>query len=353
VPELRLVYPPEDLLRDPPYAAEHRAAGHRLHGGFDASGRYLSPRSALRGEAVAAWQARLAERGFPLLAADPATLLRAGPYPSTAQQKLLLRHGLGQTLWNTLSITGQIEARGRLLCDLVLPDFAPLVEHDLTPTAVGHLNRGLLRAHGLDEGGDPERGIGGHDAMWFAIRDLVFDAGRWPEPAVPASIARPDEARRLAPALPAAHERTLTFLMNVLLIEVRAEAVFAFVESLLADPTLFADRRPAAEEALALVGRIREDEAIHVAYLRTVLSELRSFVFRGADGARHPGATLLDPIWDVLVHWHAVENPRLARAQQRELLRARILAHAPPAGGPDPARILEEFFALEPPPIAG
>lgn len=343
---MRLVYEPEELLRDPVFAAGHAVAGRRLHGGFDAAGRYLPPRSAVRPEAVRAWQARLAERGFPLLAADPATLLRAGPYPTPAQQTLLLRHGLGQTLWNTLTITGLVEARGRLLCDLVLPDFAPLVEDDLAPTAVAHLNRGLLRAHGLDEGGDPTRGVGGHDAMWFALRDLLFDAGRWPEPEVPASIARPDEAGRLAPALPAAHERTLTFLMNVLLIEVRAEALFGFVEALLADPALFAERRPAAERALALVGRIREDEEIHVAYLRTVLSELRSFTFRGADGRRRPGAELLDPIWETLVRWHTVENPRLARAQQREILRARILAHA------DGARILDAFLALEPPPIA-
>ena len=43
-------------------------------------------------------------------------------------------------------------------------------------SACGHLNLGLLYAHGMDEGGDPEHpeAGGAHDAMWFAARDLVF-----------------------------------------------------------------------------------------------------------------------------------------------------------------------------------
>jgi hypothetical protein len=316
-------------------------AGYRLHGGFDAEGRYRSPRAPGRWAAVNAWQESLAQRGFPLLEADR-SLLRAGPYPSYAQQKLLLRHDLGQTLWNSLTITGVIEARGGLLCEVTAPEFQSIVVEDVSETGVGHLNRGLLRGHGLDEGGDAARGLGGHDAMWFAVRDLLFAARRWPDPVIPASIARPDADQALLPRLPRAHERMILLLMNVLLIEVRAENIFAFVEALVKDPELFTGRRAQARIALELIGRIREDERIHVAYLCTVLSELRSFRYRAKNAAPVSGTELLDPLWRSLVAWHTVENPQLARVQQRAVLEKRILEH--PAG----SAILDEFRALEP-----
>jgi hypothetical protein len=41
-----------------------------------------------------------------------------------------------------------------------------------------------------------------------------------------------------------------------------------------------------------------------------------------------------------MVHWHAVENPKLQREQSRKDVEARILAHA------DGERILAEFRAL-------
>jgi hypothetical protein len=336
----QLRYAQEDLLREHDGLTPHVVAGYRLHGGFDSQGRYHSPRAPGRWVAVKAWQDALARRGFPLLTADR-SLLRAGPYPSYAQQKLLLRHGLGQTLWNSLTITGVIEARGSLLSQVTAPDFQSIAVEDVGETAVGHLNQGLLHAHGLDEGGDAAQGVGGHDAMWFAVRDLLFGSRRWPNPVIPSSIARPDEDRALLPLLPRGHERMILLLMNVLLIEVRAENIFGFVEALVKDPELFSENREGAARALELIGRIREDERIHVAYLRTVLSELRSFSYRTKDGKFAKGAELLDPLWRSLVGWHTVENPRLARAQQRGILEKRILEHA------EGVSILQEFQALE------
>ena len=98
-------------------------------------------------------------------------------------------------------------------------------------------------------------------------------------------------------------------------------------------------REPAGEEATRMVGRIRQDEEVHVEYLRTVLSELRVLHFKALDG--RPGTDFLDPLWQTLLHWHAVENPRLARDQQRQLARERILEH------PNGEEILEAFLALE------
>ncbi|HZR83510.1 MAG TPA: hypothetical protein VFD92_20620 [Candidatus Binatia bacterium] len=337
----RLAYTRDDLLAEHAYARPLEVDGVRLHGGFDATGTYRSPRTLHRWPAVRAWREQLARRGWPLLDAD-ARLLKAGPYPSYEQQKLLLQRGLGQTFWNSLTITGVIEARGRLLVDLPAPDFARVIADDVSETATGHLNKGLLVAHGMDEGGDPATRLGAHDAMWFAVRDLVFGRDAYPIPEVPASIARPD-AERLAPRIPLGHEQMLTLLMNVLMIEVRAEVGFDFTLRVLRDPGLFADRRDRAERAAEMVERIRIDEAIHVAYLQTVLSEMRSFTWRAVDGGDLPGSDVIDPMWSALVAWHAVENPRLQRPILRDAIHRRLLAQ--PAG----ADLVRAFDALETP----
>jgi len=336
-----LVYSRAELLAEHPYARPLEVAGYRLHGGFLPDGAYVPPRTLYRWPAVRAWQAALRARGWPLLDADR-SLLRAGPFPSFAQQKLLLRNGLGQTLWNSLTITGVIEARGSLLIDLPAPDFQRLFAEDLGSTATGHLNKGLLAAHGMDEGGDPATRLGAHDAMWFAVRDLAFGKSAFPLPEIPPNIARP-ESGRLAPRIPLGHEQMLSLLMNVLMIEVRAANIFDFVLRLLRDPELFADRRAEVAVGAEMVERIRTDEEIHVAYLQTVLSEMRSLTVKTTDGGTMPGAELIDPMWATMVDWHAVQNPRLQREVQRPLLHERILAH------PRGAALLREFEALEEP----
>ena len=331
-----LVYSRDDLLAEHGYARPLEVAGYRLHGGFDESGAYLPPRTLHRWPAVRAWQQALQARGFPLIEATT-RLLETPAYPNYAQQKLLLQNGLGQTLWNSLTITGVIEARGRILIDLPTPDFQRVLVEDVSDTGIGHLRKGLLTAHGMDEGGAPGSHLGAHDEMWFAIRDLVFGKDAYPLPEVPANISRP-EGGRLAPALPLPYEQMLSLLMNVLMIEVRAENVFDFVQRILSDPDLFQDKRAEAALGVELVERIRIDEAIHVAYLQLVLSEMRSFTFI-ADGRHVPGSEVIDPMWAKLVHWHAVENPRLAREVMRGVLHERIRAHR------DGARLVEEFEA--------
>ena len=334
--ETPLRFPREALLRSHDYARPHVVAGHRLHGGFDAEGRYVSPRTLVRGPAVAAWTEALRARGGDLLPAD-ASLLAGVRAPNEAQGRLLLREGLGQTFWNQLTVTGKVEARGRVLRDLPLPSLADAVHEDASEWAIGHLDRGLLEAHGLDEGGEPERGIGGHDVMWFALRDLAFGPVDYPDAEVPERLGRDDDPEPRVPAIPHAIERTITFLMNLLVIEFRAELAFSFTEAMLRDPDLFRERRPQALEAAEVVGRIRADEEIHVASLRLYLGELRHATFRTRDGGALPGADVIDPLWTQLAHWATVEQPRLVAAQQRGIYRQRVLAH------PDGARIWAEF----------
>ena len=74
----QLIYTEAELARDHAFASPHEAGGHRLHGGFDEAGAYVSPRLAVRGPAVAAWPARLRGDGWVLIDAD-AKLLTTPP----------------------------------------------------------------------------------------------------------------------------------------------------------------------------------------------------------------------------------------------------------------------------------
>jgi hypothetical protein len=335
----RVVFSRDDLMAEHPYARPQIEAGYRLHGGFDATGTYVSPRTLKRWPAVEAWQAQLKARGQPIIDASTRLLKRAA-YPGIDQQKLLLGHGMGETLWNALTITGVIEARGRALCDATAPDFQAIIEEDVSGTSIGHLNKGLLYAHGLDEGGNPAAGEGGHDAMWFAVRDALFGKDAYPLPEVPASIARP-EIGRLMPMIDKVYEEWILLLMNVLMIEVRAEAFFSFCTNLMRSPDVFRDRRAAAMHAAELVERIRTDEAIHVAYLQTFVSELRSFTIKTLDGGRIKGAQMIDPIWEGMIHWHSVTQADFSREQSREAIVARIKKRA------DAPALLAQFDAAE------
>jgi hypothetical protein len=336
----QLVYTEEELFRSHDYAKEHVVAGHKLHGGFDAEGVYIPPRALVREPAIEAWSQALRARGGDLLDAD-ASLLGGIRYPNEAQQKVLLLEGLGQTFWNNLTITGMIEGRGRMLAEIEFPNFQDVIEEDISEMGIGHLNKGLLVAHGIDEGGEPDKGIGGHDVMWFALRDLAFGETDYTEPVVPERIGRPEAQKREVAEIPAAHEQTLMLLLNLLLIEFRAELGFSFSERVLRDPDLFADRREQAEEAAVIVGRIRADEEIHVTSLRLYLGELRSCTFKRTNGGHVPGHELIDAAWARIVHWATVEAPKLQAEESRKMLTERILK------APDGERILEKFYALE------
>ncbi len=336
----KLVYSDEELMRSHDHARPHVVAGRRLHGGFDANGTYVPPRLAVREPAIAAWTEALRARGGDWLAAD-SSLLVGKRYPSEAQQKLLLLEGIGQPFWNSLTITGKIEGRGRFLAEAQFPELQDVICEDISELAVGHLNKGLIVAHGLDEGGQPELGIGGHDVMWFAARDLAFGETGFPDPEVPGRIGRPEGDAAEIEGLSLPHDRLIQFLLNLLMIEFRAELGFAFSQQLFRDPELFSDRRAEAEEAAELIGRIRRDEEIHVSSLRLYLGELKSLTFRKSDGERIPGAEVIDPSWRAIVQWATVEQPKLVAERERKSFKARILAH------PDGQRILERFDQLE------
>lgn len=333
------IYSREEIIADHDYAEPQIEAGYRLHGGFDKRGTYISPRTRNRWPAVYAWQQALKDRGAPVIDAST-RLLKRGPYPSTEQQKFLLNAGDGESLWNGLTVTGIVEARGAMLAQAVAPDFQAIVVEDLSETCLGHLNKGLLEAHGWDEGGTKSKGIGGHDDMWFAVRDALFGKNAYPIPPVPESLGRPEAGRRIA-QVPKEYEDWILLLMNVLMIEVRAENFFAFCIDVMRDPGNFRDRRAIADHAADLVNRIRTDEAIHVGYLQTAISELRSLTIRTVDGAQVPGHTLIDPIWEQMIEWHAVTNADFSRVQSRDNVVSRLRKH------PQGEALVAQFDALE------
>lgn len=336
----KLNYTWDELMASHAYARPHEEAGYRLHGGFDAAGEYISPRTLNRRPAVKAWDEQLTARGWPLIDAT-VQLLKRGHHPNQAQQRLLLANGFGETLWNSLTITGVIEARGRALCEFEAPDFQQIIVDDISNMCVGHLHKGLLYAHGVDEGGDPKDStFGAHDQMWFAARDLVFGKNRYPIPEIPENIGRPDQGR-LMPRIPAGFEQLIMLLMNVLMIEVRAEAGFSFNCAVFRDKANFPDKRKEAELAAEMIERIRTDEAIHVGYLQAAISEMRSVTFRTVDGGTIEGAKMIDPIWEGMVHWHAVTQADFSRAQSHDAIEKRLLA------APNGAALFAQFEALD------
>ena len=338
----QLTFGEDELLAEHDYATPHVVAGQRLHGGFDADGGYLPPRSKTRPLAIHNWTEALRARGGDLLAAD-SSLLTGPRVPNPAQQRLLMENGVTRPFWNQLTITGKIEGRGRMIAEMPFPDFNQLVVEDIDGMALGHLRRGLLRAHGIDEGGEPDKGIGGHDVMWFVARDLAFGDEVHADVQPPESIARPEAGQRHMPEIEMPFEMALSFLMNLLLIEFRAEIGFAHSQETFRTPTLFPGRRAEAEQAAVLVERIRTDERIHVESLRLYLGEMRSLTVYTVDGGTMPGAALVDRFWAGILRWATMEQPRLAAERIYQALREEILAHE------SGANLLREFNALADP----
>ena len=338
----RLIYSREEILSEHVYARPHEEAGYRLHGGFLIDGTYASPRTLVRKRAVAAWTEALKARREPLIDVSSGILLEE-IFPNLAQSRLLLKLGLDRTFWRSLTNVGLMEARAGTLCKVIAPDFQPLIEEDISGTVAGHLNKGLLWAHGVDEAGDPNapHGPGAHNAAWFAVRDMVFAKGLHVAPVVPHDlIGRGRVPTHEMPQIPLDCEVFLKFLMGVLVVEVRAYVFFDLARSLFRDPELFPDRRDQAERAADLVDRIRQDEQIHVDYLQTLISELRQLTFKTREGPTS-GASIIDPVWDRI---RGVNRP-----QRREAVSETILSEMLERMELGKARTLvDQFEALGP-----
>lgn len=331
-----LVYSVEEILTDPEVREPLVANGVRCHGGFDADGRYRSPRTRHRAPAIRAWQARLARDGDALV--DIPRVLVPPQYPNAAQTKLLLREGVRDPVVRTLTMISIIEGFGAIIRDVRVPALAELVIEPIDGTALAHLRGGLFEAHARDEAG--HRDQGGHKQMWEAARDLALENPSVPGDVLMRFMGRRNGSRgreRAFPRLDEGLERMLQTMATVLVVEVFAENTFDWGQQVLSDPEVSAD----PEGAGAMVGYIRSDEHPHVEYLRTALSEVRARTLRSADGGTLAGRTVVDDLLHRTLFALTTERPR----QQREDLRASLGESMRAAR--DPRRLAEEFDALE------
>src|SRR5262249_384021 len=91
-----------------------------------------------------------------------------------------------------------------------------------------------------------------------------------------------------------AFEMMIQRMIGILLIEISAHPVFAWAEELLADGELVGGDG----EASRLVSYMRQDEAPHVAYLATALTEMRDRTFVGESGRQLAGTEVIGTLWE-------------------------------------------------------
>ena len=301
VSNLQLDWTATELLADDAVEEPLVVRGVVCHGGY-VDGRYVSPRSRFRRSAIDAWQAHHLET-FDTDVLDAPVEDFPPHYPSLEQARFLLRHGVCEPVIGILTRIGTVEGYGGAIRELApRGDVQRHFVENVAGTATEHLGKGLLEAHARDESGWEQQA--GHDRMWYAVRDIAFDdpLGADDERRLRATIDRaaagvptaPMNGARRFDDLDPAFEALITFMARVLFIEVRAFHAFAWASALLADSDLVAGDGAAAR----LVSHIRQDEAPHVDYLRTALSEMRERTFVGASGRRYPGREVIDTIWD-------------------------------------------------------
>ena len=342
----------EELLASHPTTEPLVAGDVRCHGGFDEDGAYVSPRTKNRWPAIEAWQEQRTEQFATPLLDIP---LESWPenYPNLPQARHLLSEGVREPIIATLTRIGTVEGFGSMIRYSVIPDLQRLFDEDVAGTAMQHLDRGLYEAHARDESGFEQEG--GHKQMWFAARDIAFEnpvtedeTARMMERmgfAAPGSNGSIDVAKMIREAManrllpddvPFELEALIERMARLLLIEISAYHVFAWAEALLSDNDLTAGEG----EAARLVSYIRQDEAPHVEYLKTTLSEMRDRTFVGTSGEKHAGTEMISRIWD-----RAVAESLGERREQNLKLTLREVEHAL-EGKRRAGEILEQFHAL-------
>jgi len=334
-------YSERELLADVAVAEPLVAGGVRCHGGFDADGRYVSPRTRFRRPAIEAWGAQNCAR-FSTELIDPPLEWWERSYPSVDQARFLIGAGVPEPLMATLTRIGTVEGYGANIRLLKPKDMQRHFVEDVRGTAIDHLGRGLFEAHGRDEAGWEAEA--GHRDMWFAARDIAFE--RPPDELdIEAMLARmgfgpgrpgADSARLLPDDIAPDLEMMVTLMIRVLFIEISAFHTFAWAEAWMSDTDLVAGDGAAA----TLVSYIRADETPHVSYLRTALSEMRDRTWVGEGGAQHPGTEMIGRLWDPLL----AQSLGPAREDARRATRGEVEHFcATRANGDD---ILAEFNAL-------
>jgi hypothetical protein len=331
--ESRLDFSFDELLENPKYDRTLIVNDRRCHGGFDKDGAYRSPRTVWRVPAIEAWQKQhLATSHLPLVEVPRDAV---PPYtPNVAQARFLLKNDVREPIVRILTEIAIVEGFGAFIRELPVPALKSFIAEDVAGTSLAHLTGGLFEAHARDEAGwDAE---GGHKQMWEAARDAALsNPNISPEIYTAIMARRGQNPQAMFPELGEGVERLIGFMVNVLAIEVFAASTFAWAEEVLSDPEI----SDAPEAAADLVRYIRADEAPHVEYLRTGLSEISARTILTRDGNRIAGNKVVDAMMDralkAMMRQRAVDRP----AMLHDLIRNT-------AKGKDVESLLEEFESL-------
>jgi len=321
---IRHQFTTDEILAEHAYDRPLVLDGVPCHGGFVA-GRYVSPRTLWRASAIDAWQARLPAGEFAAVL-DPIAARTPRHFPNVAQTRLLVRNGVTIPLVRILTLIAMVEGYGGEVLRLVpVPPLRERVRDPIDGTALAHL-RALFEAHARDEAG--------HRRMWELARDIALDRPEIPTDLSPAMA--PPGSTRLLPEIPADLEMLILRMLAVLTIEVFATAAFDWACEVLGDADLF--RRHA--EARQLIEYIQKDEAPHVGYLATALTELRCRRLGGVSGGEVSGREVIDRARDLTVGFQSGPRHR-ANVDFRMQVVERYLAEHPRREA-----ILSEFRSL-------
>jgi hypothetical protein len=314
--ESRISFTTEEILANVPTKEPLIVKGVRCHGGFDSNGRYQSPRTLWRSPAIKAWQdLHRATSPFPLFEIPDDCV--PAHVPSPAQTKLLIREGVREPTVRLLSEIAIVEGFGAMIRTLPVPALKSFILEDTAGTALEHLERGLFEAHARDEAGWEEEG--GHRQMWDAARDAALsNPVISPEMYANIMARRGQEPAAMFPELGAPVERLIRFMVNVLAIEVFARSTFAWAEEVLSDESV----SDAPKEAADLVRFIRSDEAPHVEYLRTALSEITARTLKTQDGKERSGKDVVERLADralrMMIRQRLTDRPTTLRELIRQ-----------------------------------
>jgi hypothetical protein len=309
--ESRLNFSTDEILANVDTREPLIVKGVKCHGGFDADGHYRSPRTAFRVPAIKAWQEQHVATSRTALFEIPADTV-SPQVPNVAQVKFLLKSGVREPMVRWLSEIAIVEGFGAMIRELPVPPLNTFIREDTAGTALAHLASGLFEAHARDEAGWSEEG--GHRQMWDAARDAALS-----NPAISPEIYAAIIARRggqrvaMFPELGEPVERLIRSMANVLAIEVFAASTFAWAEEILSDPEV----SDAPADAANLVRYIRSDEAPHVEYLRTALSEIQARTLLTLDGKPIPGRKVVNDLAErgirTMVRQRLNERPVMVR----------------------------------------
>lgn len=306
---LQLEYTREELLATDAIDEPLVLSDVRCHGGMRSDGSYVTPRTRFRNPAIDAWkQNHLEQFGGDILHAPLETWPRN--YPNVEQSKFLLRNGIREPIIANLTRIGTVEGFGAMLGYLGLDDMQRFFVEDVRGTAIDHLSKGLLEAHGRDEGGWEKEA--GHKHMWYVVRDIAFEnpltedqtalmmerlgvGGGSGSGSSDVGAARERfMGRRMFDDLDIGLEMLLSMTTRVLFIECKAFHVFNWAQELLADNDLVAGEGRAPE----LVSYILRDEMPHVGYAQVALTEMQERTFKGLSGRHYSGKEIIGSLWD-------------------------------------------------------